>query len=77
MQPIEFEARIHNGAIQLPENCQRWPEKTVRVIVFEKNSEIAPLQKRRRPHHAIAGKGKTLGDLVAPVVDKADWECLK
>lgn len=32
---------------------------------------------RRQPHPDIAGKGKTLGDLVAPIVDEADWECLK
>jgi hypothetical protein len=25
----------------------------------------------------IAGKGRTLGDLVAPIVDEADWQCLK
>jgi hypothetical protein len=31
----------------------------------------------RQPHPDIAGKGKTLGDLVAPIVDEADWECLK
>ncbi|MGZ8217687.1 hypothetical protein [Methylomagnum sp.] len=31
----------------------------------------------RRPHPAIAGKGKTQGDLVSPIVDEEDWECLK
>ena len=33
--------------------------------------------KRRFPPASIAGKGKTLGDIVSPVVDEQDWECLK
>ncbi len=32
---------------------------------------------KRRPHPNIAGKGQTLGDLVNPIVDEADWGCLK
>lgn len=35
-----------------------------------------PAQKRR-PHPAIAGKGRTLGDLISPLVDEADWDCLQ
>lgn len=31
----------------------------------------------RVPHPAIAGKGKTLGDLTAPLVDEGDWDCLR
>jgi hypothetical protein len=32
--------------------------------------------KRRFPPSSIAGKGKTLGDIVSPIVDEEDWECL-
>jgi len=32
--------------------------------------------KRTTPAHLI-GKGKTLGDIVSPIVDEEDWECLK
>ena len=40
--------------------------------------ELAPEPiKQRRPHPAIAGKGRTLGDLVKPVVDEEDWDCLQ
>ncbi len=28
---------------------------------------------RRRPSPMIAGKGRTLGDIVGPIVDPADW----
>jgi hypothetical protein len=38
---------------------------------------IAGESQRRAPSQAIAGKGKTLGDLVAPIVDDGDWDCLK
>ena len=37
-----------------------------------------PNKKPRRttPAHLI-GKGETLGDIVSPIVDEEDWECLK
>ncbi|WP_271253770.1 hypothetical protein [Pseudanabaena sp. Chao 1811] len=31
----------------------------------------------RFPIPDMAGKGKTLGDIVSPIVDEEDWECLK
>jgi predicted HTH domain antitoxin len=34
-------------------------------------------QKRRQPSPSIAGKGKTIGDLVDSIVNEQDWECLK
>lgn len=33
--------------------------------------------KRRRPPASIAGKGKTLGYIVSPIVSGGDWECLE
>ncbi|HOW76943.1 MAG TPA: hypothetical protein P5102_01695 [Candidatus Competibacteraceae bacterium] len=39
--------------------------------------EESPTKFRRQPHLDIAGKGQTIGDLVAPLVDENDWECLK
>jgi hypothetical protein len=38
--------------------------------------EDSPVEPRLQPHPDIAGKGQTLGDLVAPIVDDNDWECL-
>lgn len=32
---------------------------------------------RKRRTTLIAGKGKTVGDIVSSIVDKRDWECLK
>ncbi|MGL5058696.1 MAG: hypothetical protein ACRC62_01845 [Microcoleus sp.] len=44
------------------------------VTVLE---ETVPRVKHRTPAAAIAGKARILGDLVSPVVDEQDWECLK
>ncbi len=33
--------------------------------------------KRRFPVPKLAGKAKIIGDIVRPVVDEEDWECLK
>jgi hypothetical protein len=58
-------------------------ERTTQHQVITGQDEVgatgqSPLQaKRRHPHPAIVGKGRTLGDLISPVVDDADWECLK
>lgn len=46
------------------------------IIVIEEESSPTSTPKRRTPAHLI-GKGKTLGDLVSPMVELEDWECLK
>ncbi|MEL7352766.1 MAG: DUF2281 domain-containing protein [Cyanobacteria bacterium P01_A01_bin.116] len=33
--------------------------------------------KRRFPVPELAGKIEILGDIVSPIVDEEDWECLK
>ena len=40
-------------------------------------NDRAPSNKRRTTSALIAGKGKTVGDIVSPIVDEQDWECLK
>lgn len=32
---------------------------------------------RRIPPASMAGKVKILGDIVSPIVDEEDWQCLK
>ena len=54
----------------LPPNCQ------VEAIFIVLNESIL-LPIKRRPSPVIAGQGKTLGDLIAPIVSEEDWECLK
>ena len=53
-------------------------EAEARAILHAALREKAPTTAvRRAPPKSIAGKGKTLGELVGPSVDEADWECLK
>jgi hypothetical protein len=33
--------------------------------------------KRRSPPASMAGKVEIIGDIVSPLVDEEDWECLK
>ncbi|MCU0807988.1 MAG: hypothetical protein MUC53_08640 [Candidatus Contendobacter sp.] len=61
--------------IELPES---FVNRRVEVITLTLDEDLSmPAQPRRQPHPEIAGKGQTLGDLVAPIVDDNDWECLK
>ena len=48
-----------------------------RVIVTILESTAVPVVQRRQPSPMIAGQGRTVGDLVEPFVDTADWDCLK
>jgi hypothetical protein len=51
-------------------------QTTRAIIVIAEENNLPPI-KRRFPSKAIAGKGRTLGDIVSPIVDEEDWECLK
>jgi hypothetical protein len=70
-----IEVKSRQLVIELPES---FVNHQVEVITLTVDEEL-PLSTlpRRRPHPDIAGKGKTLGDIVSPIVDEKDWECLK
>jgi hypothetical protein len=51
-------------------------QTTRAIIVIAEENKVTPI-KRRSPSKAIAGKGRALGDIVSPIVDEEDWECLK
>lgn len=40
-------------------------------------AQVQDTSRRRFPPASIEGKGKILGDIVSPIVDEEDWECLK
>ena len=71
-----FEAIYDHGQI-------KWlgdkpPVEAARVIVtMLPPLESATPQNKRVPSPRIAGKGKTLGDIVAPVIPESDWNVLK
>jgi hypothetical protein len=45
----------------------------VEVIALTVDEEQPPTPPRRTPSPAIVGKGRTLGDIVGPIVDPEDW----
>lgn len=72
---MQYEALYENGRIKWLTEEPPVKSARIRVSIIEEIS--AQPQKRRFPSPLIAGKGKTLGDLVSPIVEDRDWECLK
>lgn len=75
-----YEAVYENGQVKWVD--EQPPVSSARIIVTVLENplqEIAVTRpvKRRFPPASIAGKGKTLGYLVSPIVPEEDWECLK
>ena len=69
-----YEATYENGQISWVSDRPSVQSAKLIVTVLE---EIPPMVKRRvRPTH-LAGQVKILGDIVSPIVDEEDWECLK
>ena len=56
--------------IELP---QSFVNHRVEFIVLTVDESPAEGPTRREPSPAIAGKGKTLGDLISPIVATEDW----
>lgn len=56
--------------LELPQSFVNHRVEVIALTMDEPPIEVAP---RRVPSPAIAGKGKTLGDLLAPIVDAEDW----
>jgi hypothetical protein len=70
-----YEATYENG--QVTWLGEQPSVQSARLIVTVLEEKGLPTIKRRFPPASIAGKGKTLGDIVSPVVDEEDWKCLK
>jgi hypothetical protein len=69
-----YEAIFENGQMNWLGTPPQFTSARVIVTVLE---TISPRPIRRTAAATIAGKGRTLGDLVSPIVDEQDWECLK
>jgi hypothetical protein len=69
-----YEAIYDHGQIEWLHDAPR-PERS-RVIITLVEQIQTPAPTRRTPAKLIAGKGKTLANLIEPVVAEADWECL-
>lgn len=69
-----YEATYENGQLKWLSEQPNVRSARVIVTILE---ETEPLLKRRSPPASMAGKAKILGDIVSPIVDEEDWECLK
>jgi len=70
-----YEAIYKNGQIHWL--GQKPDVDSGRVVITFIDEEESDLKPKRFPSPLIAGKGKTLGDIVSPIVPEEDWECLK
>ncbi len=71
-----YEAIYENGQVKWLAEQPEVNSARIIVTVLEEKPSPAPAKRRSSPV-SIAGKGKTLGDIVSPIVDEQDWECLK
>lgn len=69
-----YEALYENG--QLTWLADQPQVTSARIIVTVLEETPAPVKRRTFPT-AIAGQVQILGDIVSPIVDEDDWECLK
>jgi hypothetical protein len=69
-----YEAIYENGQVKWLSEQPAVRSARVIVTILE---ETEPLVKRRSPPASMAGKAKILGDIISPIVDEEDWECLK
>ncbi len=69
-----YEAVYENG--QLTWVAEQPSAHSARVIVTVVE-EVTLAQPKRRFPGPMAGQVRILGDIVSPIVDEEDWECLK
>jgi hypothetical protein len=71
-----YEAIYDHGKIRWLGDKPPVEEARVIVTMLPPQGGVAP-KTRRTPSDRIAGKGRILGDIVAPVVSESDWDVLK
>ncbi len=69
-----YEAIYENGQVKWLTEKPQISSARIIVTVLE---ETPPERKRHFPVASMAGKVTILGDIVSPIVDEEDWECLK
>ena len=70
-----YEAIYENGQVKWL--VEQPTVQSARLIVTVLAETLPPGVKRRTFPSDLVGKVKILGDIVSPIVDEADWECLR
>lgn len=68
-----YEALYENGQVKWLTDQPNITTARIIVTILEDS----PATPRRTVPASIAGKAKTLGDLISPIVSENDWECLR
>jgi hypothetical protein len=68
-----YEATLEHGQVKWLADQPNIDTAHIIVTILE---DTLPKIKRQPPL-SIAGKGKTLGDIISPTVTQENWECLK
>lgn len=63
---------VHDTQVVL-ELPQSFVNRRVEIIALTLDEEPPVVPARRQPSPDLVGKGKTVGDLIGPIVDAADW----
>lgn len=71
-----YEALYENGQVKWLTEQPEVSSARVIVTVLEENPSLVPAKRRTFPTDMV-GKVEILGDIVSPIVDEEDWECLK
>jgi len=71
-----YEAIYENGQVKWLAEAPAVQSARVIVTILEEHPSSIPTKRRSSPPD-LAGKVKILGDIVSPIVDEEDWECLK
>jgi hypothetical protein len=69
-----YEAIYEKGQIRWLKEAPHIATAHIIVTILDENPKII---KRRTPPTSLFGKGKVLGDIINPITDEGDWECLK
>jgi hypothetical protein len=74
-----YEAMYENGQVKwLNEQPSVQSARLIVTVLEERGLDEALMPVKRRVFPAdMAGKVEILGDIVSPIVDEEDWECLK
>lgn len=72
-----YEAVYENGQVTWLTDQPQVSSARIIVTVLPEDTQDKVLLKRRIPPAAMAGKVRILGDIISPIVDEEDWECLK
>jgi hypothetical protein len=67
-----YEAMLNHGQVQWLYEQPNIESARIIVTIME---EFKPRTKRQPPV-SIAGKAKTISDIISPMTDEKDWECL-